>query len=113
MNSSVLLRCFLSLVLLFLFSFQGIAQANSCEQIQVKVTVVHSTEGKDNGQIHLSFEKDTRFFNIHLLKTSKDYKLNLNKTDIENLKKGNYTIVVTGKDEKSPYCPKQLEVIVQ
>jgi len=109
---SLKFRFLLSLAILLFFGSQAVAQSSDCEEIQVTVKVVHTTEGNANGEIHLSFAKSASEFDVHWIKTSKEYELNV-KPDILNLAKGTFTIMVTGKGEKEKYCPKHLEVKVQ
>ena len=113
MKSSVALRFFMVLILLWPCYKDLNAQTSSCDEIKVKVIVTPTSEGKDNGKISLSFENSAELFNIHILQSNSFYRLNYNKTTIPDLKKGSYTIVVTAKEENSTYCSKNLEVKIQ
>jgi hypothetical protein len=109
MKSFISFRLFVLFLAIFFYTQSGWAQ-RSCEEIKVTVEIFPTSEGKDNGKIQLKFNSNESLFHIHLFQAGHETKLKLNKKDIENLKKGTYRIVITGKNEDSVYCPKQFEV---
>ena len=116
MKSSVALRFFMVLIFLWPCCKKLQAQTtSSCDEIKVSVETVATSEGKSDGKIKLKFSEDASSYRIHLFEATSgsSYKLNVNKTEIESLRKGTYLLVITGKTENSRFCPKNIEVNVK
>lgn len=83
-----------------------------CALIQVETKVEDSMPGLPNsGKIILKFQSaDYKEFNLFLFGEKKAYnRLNVVAEEIKELPRGNYTLIIQGKDQEK-YCTKQLKL---
>lgn len=96
MNCKSLLAKSLSLILLLSLGLSTKALAQSrreCPEIQIEIQTFNTTNKLNNGRITLKYS-DTAKYKIFLLSGNGKNYIDASKTDLENLKKGDYNLIV-------------------
>ena len=105
-------RCLFACFLLLAFYADSKAQERpSCSEIKVEMKVeIEMTEPSKTSKVVLKFEEqDYKDFNLFLFAgRESDNRLNLKTSEIKNLKKGDYTLIIQNADRKK-FCTKQFK----
>lgn len=95
----------LIIAVLLVFQWDSLGQSRGdCEEIKVEVKVTDTNGDKSNGSIEITSKDQDLTFHLLEVGSPKSNRLNIKSNHIENLSKGEYELIVTGK-EGSNYCP--------
>lgn len=100
-------------LLCFVLSTHGRAQNSpSCKEIEVEVKVRETTSGK-GGSIELSYSsgKPSDFKLFLFAPKRENNQLDIVSSEISGLKKGNYTLIIQGR-ENDTYCSKKIMITI-
>lgn len=89
------------------------SQPAACDKIKLRYESFPAGPGGSEGRIVFYFEGSRSDYRIYMLNDKNKELLPAARSEFNQLKKGKYTIVVTGKDEKHNYCPEFLEIEVK
>jgi len=87
----------------------------ACKEINASIEVTKVTDGSINNntlKINLSEVKGSDLI-ISLVGSKKIFIHDIRESEVKNLEKGTYTLVLVGREESSGYCPKQIQVLIK
>jgi hypothetical protein len=129
MNISRYLRCHTlslkHLIVIFLFTCPLVAPgaepaaeisrngSQECNEIISSFAVIQDTNGGSNNSIVVDLKEERTSFIISLVGPKRLFLQDVNDNEIKNLGKGNYSLVIVGRDESSGYCPKHFQIIIK
>lgn len=84
-----------------------------CRELDVSVEVTKDINEGINNTIKIDL-KDLKSSSviISLVGPKKLFRKDIQDTEIKNLSKGTYSVVIVGRDESMGYCPKHIQVII-
>jgi len=75
---------------------QGIAE---CDEIEVKLDITPTSEGKQNGKIVMNFEKSTTSYTSFIFSgADNNNRLDVKNNEISDLQKGDYNLYIQDKN---------------
>jgi len=92
----------------------NINMPQKCKEIVVSIEVTKDTDAGINDstlKINLS-EVNGSDLIISLVGPKKIFIKDIRESEIKNLTKGSYSLVLVGREESSGYCPKQIQVLI-
>ncbi len=85
----------------------------NCDEINASFEVTSGTGGGPNNAIILDIKDAERTsLIISLVGPKKLFLRDVKESEIKNLAKGTYSLVIVGRAESSGYCPKHFQVII-
>ncbi len=113
-------------MVIFLFTFPSVApgaepapeisqkESQECKEINSSFEVIQDTNGGSNNSIVVDLKEVKRTsFIISLVGPKRLFLQDVNDNEIKNLGKGNYSLVIVGREESSGYCPKHFQIIIK
>jgi hypothetical protein len=77
-----------------------------CDEIDVKLNITHTSDGKKNGKIEMNFEKPTTSYTCFIFSgADNNNRLAVKDNEINDLEKGEYNLYI--QDKKG--CTKRIE----
>jgi|GEM_PF-5335215 len=100
----------LLIISLLFFSARGPISVDPCENVELKVEIENSQEGKNNGSLEIEIEESNADITVFLF-GDKRFKnqLNLHTHNVQNLASGHYFLIV----QTSEGCTKTKKVTIK
>jgi hypothetical protein len=89
-------------------------RAADCKEIEASFEVISDLSGGMNSSIKIVLKNvETSTVLTSLIGPKKLFLTDIKESEIKDLGKGTYSLVIVGRDESSGYCPKQFQVIIK
>jgi hypothetical protein len=94
--------------------YPSFKEDQKCKEIDISFEVTNDPTASTNHSIKLDMKevKSTSVI-ISLVGPKKLFLQDIKESEIKNLSKGTYSLVIVGREESSGYCPKQFQVIIK
>ena len=102
------------LTLGFLFLSLCAFEESDCKEINASIEVFDAKQDGQNGSVKIDFKgQSSSSFVTSLVCPKKYFKKDILTYEVTELKKGIYTLVLVGKNERDNFCPKHFEFTVK